>query len=81
MRPPQWSTWVPSTANVVAERKRFLLRLDQATYDALERWAGDELRSVNGQIEFALLEALRQAGRIPRRSASRPEAKPPADPD
>ena len=63
----------------MAERKRFLLRLDQATYDALERWAGDELRSVNGQIEFALLEALRQAGRLPRRSASPPARKPPAD--
>jgi hypothetical protein len=49
------------------ERKRFLLRLDPATYDALERWAGDELRSVNAQIEFALVEALRRAGRLPAR--------------
>ena len=63
----------------MAERKRFLLRLDQATYDALERWAGDELRSVNGQIEYALLEALRGAGRLPQRSAPPPQRKPPAD--
>lgn len=49
------------------ERKRFLLRLDPATYDALERWAGDELRSVNAQIEFALTDALRRAGRLPTR--------------
>ncbi len=49
------------------ERKRFLLRLDPATYDALERWAGDELRSVNAQIEFALVDALRRAGRVPAR--------------
>ena len=48
----------------MAERKRFLLRLDQATYDALERWAGDELRSVNGQIEYLLRSALRDAGRL-----------------
>lgn len=60
----------------MAERKRFLLRLDQATYDALERWAGDELRSVNGQIEFALLEALRQTGRLPRRPPSSSERTP-----
>ena len=65
----------------MAERKRFLLRLDQATYDALERWAGDELRSVNGQIEFALLEALRQAGRQPRRPAPQAPATPPAEAD
>ena len=47
------------------ERKRFLLRLDPSTYDALERWAGDELRSVNAQIEFALVDALRRANRLP----------------
>jgi len=65
----------------VPERKRFLLRLDQATYDALERWAGDELRSVNGQIEYALLEALREAGRLSQRSGSSPERASPADAD
>lgn len=47
----------------MGEKKRFLLRVDAALYAALERWASDELRSVNAQIEFALKEALRRAGR------------------
>jgi hypothetical protein len=49
----------------VAERKPFLLRLDPALHDALQRWAADELRSVNAQIEFILRRALREAGRLP----------------
>lgn len=48
-------------------KKRFLLRLDPEVYDALERWAADELRSVNGQIEFLLMDALKRAQRHPRR--------------
>jgi hypothetical protein len=52
----------------MAERKPFLLRLDRATHDALERWAADELRSLNAQIEYLLRRALREAGRIPQRS-------------
>jgi hypothetical protein len=79
MPPPPWLTWVRSTADVVPERKRFLLRLEPSTYDALERWAGDELRSVNAQIEFALLEALRQAGRLPGPPAATRGRTPPAD--
>jgi hypothetical protein len=47
----------------MAARKAFLLRLDPRTYEALERWAKDELRSVNGQIEFLLRSALQKAGR------------------
>jgi hypothetical protein len=47
----------------VAERKAFLLRLDPAVHAALERWAADELRSVNGQIEFLLREAIVKAGK------------------
>jgi hypothetical protein len=47
----------------VAERKRFLLRLDPRLYDRLERWAADDLRSVNAQIEFLLREAVLRAGR------------------
>ena len=50
----------------MAERKPFLLRLDPATHQALEKWAADELRSLNGQLEFLLREALRQAGRLPK---------------
>lgn len=44
-------------------KKRFLLRIDQALYEALERWAADELRSTNAQMEFLLMEAVRRAGR------------------
>jgi hypothetical protein len=52
----------------MAERKKLLLRLDPAVYDAIARWAADDLRSVNAQIEYALRQALRDAGRAPRRS-------------
>jgi hypothetical protein len=49
----------------MAQRKAFPLRLDPAIYDALQRWADAELRSINGQIEFLLRRALKEAGRIP----------------
>ena len=45
------------------ERKKLLLRLDPDVYDAVARWAADDLRSVNSQIEFALRMALRTVGR------------------
>jgi hypothetical protein len=45
------------------DRKKFLLRLDPTTYDALRRWADDDLRSLNAQIEFLLRRALVDAGR------------------
>jgi hypothetical protein len=48
----------------MAERKSLLLRLDSAVHDALARWAGDDLRSVNAQIEFLLRRALADAGRL-----------------
>ncbi|ONM46898.1 hypothetical protein [Nocardia donostiensis] len=50
----------------MVERKKVLLRLDPAVYEAIARWANDDLRSVNAQIEFALRRALDQAGRPPR---------------
>jgi hypothetical protein len=49
----------------VSERKSVLLRLDPAVHDALARWAGDDLRSTNAQIEFLLRRALSDAGRLP----------------
>ena len=49
----------------MAERKGVLLRLDPAVHDALARWAADELRSTNAQIEFLLRKALVEAGRMP----------------
>ncbi|MBI2566385.1 MAG: hypothetical protein HYV63_05055 [Candidatus Schekmanbacteria bacterium] len=51
----------------MSDKKRFLLRLEPELYALLERWAADELRSVNAQVEFLLKEAARRAGR------SRPE--------
>jgi hypothetical protein len=50
----------------MAERKSILLRLDPAVHDALARWASDDLRSTNAQIEFLLRHALAEAGRLPR---------------
>ena len=47
------------------ERKSVLLRLDPAVYDAVARWAGDELRSSNAQVELILRRALAAAGRLP----------------
>ena len=52
----------------MADRKPFLLRMDRDLLDAVQRWANDDLRSVNGQIEFLLRDALRRAGRSPARS-------------
>ena len=49
----------------MTERKGFPLRLDPQLYDELQRWAAAELRSVNGQIEYLLRRALRDAGRLP----------------
>jgi hypothetical protein len=49
----------------MTERKSLLLRLDPAVHDALARWANDELRSTNAQIEFLLRRALGEAGRLP----------------
>ena len=50
----------------MADRKTFLVRLDPALHEALQRWADSDLRSLNAQIEFLLRHALRQAGRLPR---------------
>jgi len=54
----------------MAERKPFLLRLEPAVHGALQRWADDELRSLNGQIEYLLRDALRKAGRLPNAGGS-----------
>jgi hypothetical protein len=48
----------------VAERKAFLLRIDPEVFGALQRWAADDLRSLNGHIEFVLRRALQEAGRL-----------------
>ncbi|HEY2553580.1 MAG TPA: hypothetical protein VGI64_23730 [Streptosporangiaceae bacterium] len=53
----------------MSERKGILLRLDPSVHDALARWASDELRSTNAQIEFLLRRALAEAGRLPSKAA------------
>jgi hypothetical protein len=53
----------------VAERKAFLLRIDPELYDALQRWASDDLRSLNGQLEFLLRQSLKDAGRLSQRKS------------
>jgi len=61
----------------VTERRSVLLRLDPAVHDALARWAADELRSTNAQIEFLLRSALADAGRLPGRARpTRPRGRP-----
>jgi len=58
----------------MSERKAFALRLRVDYYEALRRWADDDLRSVNAQIEFLVSKALREAGRLPQRA---PSGEPP----
>jgi hypothetical protein len=63
----------------MADRKVYPLRIDKRLYDALERWAADDLRSVNAQIEFLLRDSLRRAGRLPEprdHRASGPSGRP-----
>jgi hypothetical protein len=56
----------------VADRKSFLLRIDSGVLEGVQRWANDDLRSLNAQIEYLLREALRRAGRAPRPAADGP---------
>jgi hypothetical protein len=67
----------------MAESKRFLLRLDPRLFEALRRWAEDDLRSINGQIEYILTEQARKAGRLPHATRRRPpeQPSPPTDED
>ena len=59
----------------MADRKAFLLRLDPAVFEALQTWAGDDLRSLNGQIEYLLREALRRTRRLKGKDNSPPPGK------
>jgi hypothetical protein len=64
---------------VTQNRKQVLLRIDPAVHDALTRWADDEFRSVNAQIEMLLRRALTDAGRMPKRAGPLPRrGRPPA---
>ncbi len=64
----------------MAERKPFLLRMDPKVLEALQRWADDDLRSLNGQIEYLLRRALLDAGRAPRVGGEGAPSLPPASP-
>ena len=60
----------------MAERKSFLLRADAGVLEAMQRWANDDLRSLNAQVEFVLRDALRRAGRIPAAPDPAPDPSP-----
>ena len=79
--PSDGSTTDGGNGTNVSERKGIVLRLDPAVHDALARWAADELRSTNAQIEFLLRRALADAGRRPSKAGEmrrpgRPRTKP-----
>jgi hypothetical protein len=65
----------------MADSKHFLLRLDPRLFEALRRWADDELRSINAQIEYLLTDQARRAGRLPHRRSKPPQPPKPAGPD
>ena len=60
----------------MTERKSFLLRVDPAVFEALQAWASADLRSLNGQIEYLLRQALRDAGRLTAPAESKPGPEP-----
>ena len=62
------------------ERKQLLLRIDPTVHDALTRWANDEFRSLNAQIEMLLRRALDDAGRMPRQAGPMPRRGRPPKP-
>ena len=57
----------------MSERKSFLLRIDERVLDSVKRWADQDLRSLNAQVEFLLRDALRRAGRLPGENLAQPE--------
>ena len=66
---------------MMAEKKKFLLRIDENIYAALEKWAADDLRSINAEIEFLLTQALKNAGRYYLQSEVGSQSKPQDSPD
>lgn len=62
---------------MAGDKKAYPLRISAAVLEAMQRWSDDELRSVNAQIEYVLREALRKAGRLPKRNESKPEDETP----
>lgn len=64
----------------MAGKKSFVLRLDPETMEAIQKWAADEFRSANGQIEWIIARALKEAGRTPKKEKPKPRKKD-NDPD
>ncbi len=65
----------------MSEKKKFLLRIDGRLYDALEKWAADDFRSVNAQMEYILAEAVRRSGRLSVRGAGGDGGERPTEQD
>jgi len=63
----------------MAEKKKFLLRIDSNIYAALERWAADDLRSINAEIEFLLTDSLKKSGRLKRNTELPEKDNPESD--
>lgn len=59
----------------MAARKQYPLRIDPEVWAAVERWAADEMRSANGQVEWILRDALRRAGRLPKKGDNAPSVE------
>lgn len=62
----RFSTKALKTKTRLVKKKNFILRIDEATYEQLRKWADDDFRSVNGQVEYLLNKALKEAGRKPK---------------
>ena len=63
----------------MAEKKKFLLRIDENVHAALEKWAADDLRSINAQIEYLLTQALKNSGRLKSPDTSESSNPPPTE--
>jgi len=64
----------------MAEKKKFLLRIDETIHAALEKWAADDLRSINAQIEYLLTQALKNSNRLKNSNTTEPTNPPPTEP-
>lgn len=70
-----------SREDIMAKRDSFLLRLSPEVLDSIRRWADDELRSANAQVEMILIRALRDAGRLPKTALEQPDKNCPPPPN
>lgn len=60
-----------------SQTKSFVLRVDAATMEAIEKWAADEFRSTNGQLQWIIAEALRKSGRLKKKKGTMPSGEEP----